>query len=210
MAIAAFLGWLGLGIQFYLMLIQSPPGGMAIAATIVSYFSFFTILTNLLTAVVLTLALNPYSRGGKWASRPSVQAATAVYIAIVGITYSLLLRDLWNPQGLQKFADVLLHDVMPILYVLYWLIFARKDGLRAKDAVIWLVYPAVYSVYLLVRGAIFGLYPYPFIDVRELGYPRMLANAALFVGFFLGVGLIAVAISRWLPRRNRVELTTGS
>ena len=41
--------------------------------------------------------------------------AAREYIAIVGITYSLLLRHMWNPQGTQKIADVLLHDVVPVL-----------------------------------------------------------------------------------------------
>jgi hypothetical protein len=46
-SIAAFLAWLALVLQLYPMLVQSPPDAMAIAATVVSYFSFFTILTNL-------------------------------------------------------------------------------------------------------------------------------------------------------------------
>jgi hypothetical protein len=37
-----------------------------------------------------------------------VQAATTVYIAIVGICYHLLLRQLCNPGG-QWVADILLH-----------------------------------------------------------------------------------------------------
>jgi len=204
-SIAAFLAWLALVLQLYLMLVQSPPDAMAIAATVVSYFSFFTILTNLLVAVVLTLSLNPSSIGGRWALRPSVQAGTAIYIAIVGGVYSVLLRHLWNPQGAQKFADVLLHDVMPILYILYWLIFARKDKLRLKDTLLWLIYPAVYLAYLLVRGSIFGLYPYGFIDASQLGYGRALGNAALFVGVFLGAGLIGVALGRWMTRQPKGE-----
>ena len=48
----------------------------------------------------------------------------AAYIAIVGIIYRLLLRQLWNPQGMQWVADVILHDVIPVGYVLYWLLFA--------------------------------------------------------------------------------------
>ena len=46
--------------------------------------------------------------------------------------------------------------------------------LRWKDAVAWLAYPGVYLVYILARGAVSGLYPYPFVDVNVLGYAGVL------------------------------------
>ncbi len=198
MTVAALLGWLALLLQLYLMVGQSPAGALAISATIVSYFSFFTLLSNFIVTLTLTFALwGGNSTWGRFFSRPSVQAAAVVYIAIVGVSYSLLLRHLWNPQGAQKLADVLLHDLMPVIYVLYWIIFAPKKGLRWKDATVWLLYPAIYLVYILLRGALFGLYPYPFIDAGELGYPRMLVNASLFFVIFLGLGLLVAALGRW-------------
>ncbi len=102
--------------------------------TVITYFSFFTILTNLLIALVFTaIAFGPEAGWGQWFRSPSVQAATAVYIAIVGIVYQLLLRQLWNPQGAQWVADVLLHSVIPIGYVVYWLLFGPRTGLNWKD-----------------------------------------------------------------------------
>ena len=95
----------------------------------ITFFSFFTILTNILTASVFTaVAFQPKDGWGKWLCGPSVQAAAAVYIAIVGMVYQLLLRQLWNPQGAQWVADVLLHSIVPVGYVVYWLLFAPRDG----------------------------------------------------------------------------------
>jgi hypothetical protein len=205
-AIAALLGWFTLSLQLVLMVQQSPAGAAAVAETIVNYFSFFTILTNLLVALVLSFsAWGSSTSRERFFSRASTQSATAAYIAIVCVTYSLLLRELWNTHGAQKLADVLLHDGMPAIYLLFWLLFARKSGLRWKDAVVWLIYPGVYLAYLLIRGALIGRYPYPFIDVTTLGYPRMLGNAALFVLVFLGVGLLVVAIGRWAGRRREIS-----
>jgi hypothetical protein len=176
--------------------------------TVITYFSFFTILTNFLVALVFT-ATAFWSGTGRAATgwkqffcNPSVQAATASYIAIVGIVYRLLLRQLWNPQGAQWVADVILHDVIPIGYVLYWLVFASRDGLRWKDAVAWLAYPGVYLLYVLARGAVSGLYPYPFVDVHVLGYSGVLARAAVLLLVFLGMGLLVVAVGRWTRGRS--------
>jgi hypothetical protein len=196
--LAASLGWFTLFLQLYLILHQAAPGVLPAAAAIISYFSFFTIVTNFMVAFVLTFSfLGSLSSWGTFLSSPTAQTAVAVYITVVGATYSLLLRELWNPQGGQKVADLLLHDGMPVIYVIFWFFFVRKSGLRWQDAIWWLAYPAIYLGYLLVRGAFFGLYPYPFMDVGAIGYPRMLLNAALFLLVFLGLGLLAVAMGRW-------------
>jgi hypothetical protein len=198
---AALLGWFALALQFYLMIALAPHQGSAIASTIVTYFSFFTILTNLLVALVLSFST--WGRGGRrgrFFAKPGIQSATLVYITVVGVTYSLVLRQLWNPRGAQKLADVVLHDGMPVIYALYWILFVPKMGLRWKDAFGWLIYPGAYLVYLLIRGALVGVYPYPFVDVTTLGYPRMWANAVLFLFFFWGLGLLVIATGRWSAR----------
>ena len=65
----------------------------------------------------------------------------------------------------------------------------------------WLVYPGVYLVYILTRGAVTGLYPYPFVDVNVLGYAGVLAHAAVFLLVFLAMGLLVVAVGRWTRGR---------
>ena len=199
-AAGALLGWFALSLQLYLMLVQSPAPERL--GTVITFFSFFTILTNILTAAVFTaVVFEPKAGWGKWLSRPSVQAATAVYIAIVGMVYQLLLRQLWNPQGAQWVADVLLHSILPVGYVVYWLLFAPRAGLNWKDSVTWLIYPGVYLVYILARGIVSGLYPYPFVDVNVLGYGGVLTRAGLLLLVFLGMGLLVVAVGRWMRTR---------
>ena len=201
-AVGALLGWFALVLQLYLVLVQSPAGVLAMVGTVIAYFSFFTILTNFLVALVFTATvLSPTTGWGQFFLRPSVQAGTAAYIAIVGIVYRLLLRQLWNPQGMQWVADAILHDVIPVGYVVYWLVFGPRTGLRWKDAVGWLAYPGVYLVYVLARGAVSGEYPYPFMDVKVLGYGGVMAHAGVLLLVFLGMGLLVVAVGRWTRGR---------
>ena len=85
-AAGALLGWFALALQLYLMLAQSPPSGVGRLGAVITFLSFFTILTNLLVAVVFTaVVFRPQTAWGEWLRSPSVQAGTAVYIAIVGI-----------------------------------------------------------------------------------------------------------------------------
>lgn len=201
LAVNAAVAWFALGLQLLLMVQQAAPGTSLHA--VINYFSFFTILTNLLVACTVTLPLlAPRSTAGQFSLRPTIQSATAVYIAIVGITYSLLLRHLWNPQGQQKIADVLLHDVVPVLYLAFWIFLVPKFTLRWSDAVRWLAYPLVYMVYTLARGFVSHWYPYYFIDVDTIGLSRALIHAAGLLFAFFGLGLFFVAIGRWTARSS--------
>ena len=116
---------------------------------------------------MLSASLFP-QRLGSWLSSVNVKSATATYIAMVGIVYTLVLRSLWDPQGSPaRMADVVLHDVY-LLYVLYWVVLVEKGSLRWSGAARWLIYPALYLIYAMARGAVSGWYPYPFIDAGRL------------------------------------------
>lgn len=204
--VTAALGWFALALQCYLTITLSIANGKTLVAGIIIFISYFTILTNLLVAVVLSLSVGASgSRWGAFLSRATVQSGAAVSIAIVGIVYSLLLRQIWDPQGWQKLADMLLHDLIPLLYVGYWAIFVRKSSLRWKDAFWWLTYPAAYFAYTLLRGAVSGWYPYPFLDPSGLGYSRVSVNAVGLLAAFLLTGLLLVAIGRWMGRKEGTD-----
>ncbi len=201
MALIALVGWFALLLQFPLTIATSRANGMTMIGAVITYVSFFTILTNLVVVLGLTFSLGiPNSNWGRFFSRPGVIAGITASIAMVGVGYSLLLRHLWAPEGLQKIADVVLHDLVPVLYVAYWLIFVSKSGLRWKSVLVWLTYPLAYLSFVLLRGAISGRYPYYFIDAHALGYPRVLFNSTMLLCAFLVVSLVVIAISRCMDR----------
>lgn len=196
----AVLGWAGLTIQLYLILFARLSIGASLLGGLVSFFSYFTILTNTLVATVLTCAVTQReSAARRWFLQPWVSSGIAVSIAVVGLAYSILLRHLWHPEGWQFVADELLHDVMPLLFLGYWWRCVPKGTLRLWHLPLWLIYPLVYFIYALLRGHLLGAYAYPFIDVAVLGYPQVLANAGgILVGFVL-VGLLVIGLDRFRP-----------
>ena len=99
-----------------------------------------------------------------------MKSAVLVYIAMVGFIYSLLLRHLWTPAGAQLIADRLLHDVLPPLYLLYWIAFVPKGALRWIDPVYWLCFPAPIFSTFFCGACLSESYPYSFLDVAALGY----------------------------------------
>lgn len=196
--IGALLAWFAVILQLYLIIENRV---RTIFETVIQFFSYFTILTNILVAICFTMLLLRNDSGRRnFFARPKVLTAVTVYIAIVGLVYNIILRYLWKPEGMQLIADELLHSVNPVVFVLFWFVFVPKKALQWKDAFPWLIYPFFYCLYILIRGSISGLYPYPFIDVNELGYHNALINTGiLFLVFFL-ISLLFVGIGKLMTR----------
>ncbi|KOX66670.1 Pr6Pr family membrane protein [Pseudomonas psychrophila] len=200
--VMAILGWSGLAIQLELVLFARWMSGANVVGGLVSYFSFFTILTNTLAACVLTCAAGTRtSKGRTFFLQPWVSSGIAVSIIVVGAAYSLLLRQLWQPEGLQWLANEILHDVMPVLFALYWWFCVPKGGLRVSHIGVWMLYPVLYFAYILLRGHLLGVYPYPFIDVEKLGYGQAFINAGGILAGFVAVALAVVAVDRYRGQR---------
>nr|WP_280639933.1 Pr6Pr family membrane protein [Pseudomonas sp. RGM2987] len=202
-SVTALLGWVGLSIQLYLILLGRWELGASLLGGLVNTFSFFTVLTNILVAVVLTWELNERpSTVRRWFLLPSVRSGIAVSIALVGLAYNLLLRHLWQPEGWQFVADELLHDVVPLLYIAYWWRWVPKGSLHLGHVGLWMIYPVVYFAYVLLRGDLLAAYPYPFIDVAKLGYPQVFINAGGILLGFVVIALGVVGLDRWMGRGN--------
>jgi len=197
--VMAVLGWLAIAVQLFLVVRIVTAAGQPAIDGVVNALSYFTVFTNLLAAIVAT-ASALRSSADTFLTRPSTISAIAVYMFVVGLVYSLVLRALWEPTGLQLAADIALHDLMPILFVLYWLLFVPKGTLRWRQPISWLIYPAVYVAYSLARGAVTGKYLYPFADVTALGYPRVLLNTAMLLAGFFALGLIMVVLDHLIGR----------
>jgi hypothetical protein len=187
-------------LQYALLLRVAPDG--ALLAT-VRFFSYFTILGNLLVAAACAAVAG--GRGPAWLVRPRALAGVALYIAIVGIVYVLVLRPLWQPQGAQWVADAALHYVVPVAYLGWWTWALPHRQLAWRDLAWWLPFPLAYLGWALWRGSWSGEYPYPFLDVAVLGTGAVVRNALAVTAGFLALGALLVVSDRhWPgPRRNR-------
>ena len=202
-ALGALIGWFAVFAQLYLIIENRVA---SVPETIVRFFSFYTILTNILVATCLTISfLKPSSRLGIFFNRYTTVTALTVYITVVGIVYNLILRTLWQPEGMQRLVDELLHSVIPVLFIIYWIIVRPKNKVEWKRAFNWLLYPLVYLVYILLRGKFSGFYPYPFVDVTKLGYSQVLMNCCYLFLAFLIISFMFILIARRNVRAMRVQ-----
>ena len=196
-ALIAFVAWFGVVLQLYLSLRLTDSMGMSTVQGLAIYFGYFTVLTNILVAVAATWpAALPSTTPGRFFARPAAIGWVAASIAFVGVAYFVLLRHVWKPQGLQLVADILLHYIVPALVLIYSVIALRRTALRWTAPLWWSLYPVIYFIYVLLRGALIGRYPYHFIDVSQLGYALTLRNAAVLWVAFLVLAYVLMLLWR--------------
>jgi hypothetical protein len=197
--VGALIGAIGLLLQFWLLYADMTQNGASPLEATWRYFAYFTILTNtFVTLVMARAALRPESHSGLNAPRVELMAVTS--ILFVCIVYNLLLAARWDPQGWQKVADVIVHNVVPILFAAFW--FLRPHGaLTWRDAAFAALWPLAYAIYGLGRGAVDHFYPYFFMDPTAISYAQIALNlVGLVVAFLLGASVLLL-VSRVLGRR---------
>lgn len=201
MAIVALIAWYGLGLQLYIMVNGVPGNGLTVPLAVFNFFSFFTVLTNILVAVSLSAALLvPSSAAGRFFLRTTTKTAITLYITVVGITYSILLRNIWNPTGPQLVADRLLHDAVPLLSLLLWVIFIPKKSLEWRNALPWFIYPVAYLVFALVRGTASGWFAYYFLNYTVIGWGKTILYILAVTGTFVILAYVFIGLNRLMKR----------
>lgn len=183
--------------QFALTMSLSQANGRTLLGSVIFFFSFFTILSNLLATFCFAAHVFRGCRHLAVFRGRKVATAIALYMLVVAAIYIAILEGLWAPQGLMRVLDTLLHYVMPALFLVFWAAFVPKGGAAYADIPGFLAFPALYGAYVMIRGALTGQYPYPILNAGTLGYPAALANMATILALFVILGLAFVFYDRW-------------
>ena len=174
---------------------------------LIRLFSYFTIQSNLFVLVVaVTLVLNP-GRDGRWWRVARLDALLG--ITITGIVFALVLAPLVHHVGAAWWINLGFHQLSPALAVLGWLLFGPRPRVdRSTVAKALLIWPVLWILYTFVHGALTDWYPYPFLDVTELGFGTALRNALFVLLAAAALALLVKTVDGTL--RAAPATTTGA
>ena len=188
-ALAAVIGWAGLILQFWLIV-----KAMGLGDGLWRFLAFFTILANIGSAAVATAVASGSTSA---LAKPKAKYVAATSIALVGLVYSLWLRNSWNPEGLQKLADHALHDAVPVLFIGAWLA-GLHEQLKWRDILWALVPPALYLVYALARGAVDRFYAYWFLNPATQSPGQMVSSILVLLAAVAVIAGVLNTIDHWI------------
>lgn len=162
---------------------------------LVDFFSYFTNLTNIFASVVFIIGAIRLARGYKTNDVDvAIRGGSVVYMVFVGVVFNTLLvgADLGD---LEPWVNTVHHLVMPIAVLVDWLVWPPRSRISLRTALLWMIFPVVYVVYSLIRGAIMGFYAYPFFNPdANGGY----GGVALYCGAMLVAFVLLALAVRWL------------
>lgn len=168
------------------------------------FFLFFTVLSNLFAAAV-------FFEGGRrhlTGQRPVPdlwRGAAVVFMTVTFIVFAVLLRGLQEElQTNIVWVDTVLHRVMPVAVMADWLIAPPHGPLSFRRVLVpWLAPPLTWTAFTLVRGAVDGWYPYPFLDPGNGGYGTVAIYAVAIFLLFLAVAWVVATVGPALRALRR-------
>jgi hypothetical protein len=167
------------------------------AGRVFNMFCFFTVQSNVLVGVTTgLLAVRPERTSTAFGV---FRLAGLVGITVTFVVFHVALASLQDLQGAAAFTDFLFHTFAPLLAIAGWIAFGPRGPATWRAAALTLLFPVLWGVFTLVRGPFVDFYPYPFIDVRTLGYGRVLVNIAVVGVLFYALAAVAVALDGRLP-----------
>lgn len=214
-AIAAGITWFGLAMGLILRVFNvyppvevqpytlgvNPDGMAGVIGRLVDHLSYFTNLSNLIVAIVLTmLARNPHRVGMVW---HAVRMDSLVMISITGLIYAIVLAPDAQVEGLDILVTSIKHYIVPIMTVFLWLVVGPRRQLTFASVFTALIIPITWAIYTLIRGGFILAYPYGFLNVINLGLPAVLTNIAGVAALGVVLGLLFWAVDRLLSLRQK-------
>ena len=173
--------------------------------SLANYFSYFTVISNVLTVLVLVVGGMIDPRPARW---QLFRGAVTLYMVITGIIYAVLLANI-DVGVADPWTNNVVHRIMPVVLLLDWILAPPRRPVSESRSLTWLLFPLVYGIYTLVRGPVVDWYPYPFLDPRNQGY---LALAVGLVVLTVAFALMALAVNavgrlagRWRYGPNSME-----
>lgn len=183
--------------------------------------SYFTVQSNFFGYIYLilnALAIFGVEKLQKIAFSPLFGALATTYILIAGLVYCAGIPMGFTPpfkwdnayHFMQSFIQVYYHMIMPVFIVVLWFFPSTNKKIPAKKAWLFGIYPLVYSIFSIIRGAVGAMhyYPYPFYEPsffwdmffsgKEMNllpaYILMIPMLCLGIGLFIAIGLLIITI----------------
>ncbi|PFG34879.1 Pr6Pr family membrane protein [Sanguibacter antarcticus] len=196
-ALVAVLALTGVIMELTIAAVDGPGEAGSMTERLVRLLSYFTILSNITIGVVSIVAAVDPRRDGLGFRVAHLDGLLC--IAVTGIVYNTLLRGVAALSQAGAFSNFLLHVAAPLAAVIVWVVVGPRPRIDTRTVLLSVVAPILWLVYTFVRGSIVDWYPYPFLDVIEIGLGSALLNAGIIAVLFLALALGL----RWVDGRLR-------
>ena len=145
------------------------------------------------------------------ASAPLLKFIGALAILLTFLVFNFLLagqpdRD---PQANWRISSISFHVVLPIMYVLDWLLFYEHKKVKWFYPLASVIFPVLYVAFVFIRAAIVSfnpevpyLYPYFFLNIDNLGLAGVARWVAILFAGFIALGYIFYGVDKLIKSKQ--------
>lgn len=184
------------GLEMSLRLFSSEPN--------LTGFRYFTNLSNIYVAAVTAAELVMLLCRPK-AEFPAALKGSALLCIMLTMLVAHFMLGGFTMGGTMAPSLMLLHYVVPILTLIDTLVFFPKGRMKAYYPFLWAVPPIIYLIVTMIicsGGAFSPKYPYPFLNIDELGIKNVTLTIIVLVILYMAAGYILYAIDRAVAKRS--------
>lgn len=218
----AVIAYISVGISFSLMLIgfyankegidlteptilgNSVDGTDQVWERFFDWISYFTIWSNIVVAIVLTMLWRKpeiferiNSTGARWRA---LRLDSILMITITGIVYNLLLAE--PKTGIDFVSNLMIHIVNPIFTLFVFLVTGPRGLLKPVTVAHAMILPIIWAIFAISRGMVLNAYPYPFFDVSANGLVPVLLFVGQIMLFAIVIAFALLGFDRLVTRRR--------
>lgn len=185
------------------------------------FYIYFTNLSNYLAAGIMVAELIQTARkrgDGFVTVAPRLRFVSMLGLVLTFLVFNLLLAGdpARDPALNYRIECILCHIVLPVMYVIDWLIFYEHGKVHWTWPLLSALYPLAYLIFVFAHAALWQynssalnyagtdpiIYPYFFLNPEKVGIGGMaMWIGALLIGFILG-GFLFLLIDRLLMKRK--------
>ena len=185
------------------------------------FYIYFTNISNYLAAGIMFAELiqTTRKRGDSFVTvAPRLRFINMLGLVLTFLVFNLLLAGdpARDPALNYKVECMLCHIVLPVMYVIDWLMFYEHGKVRWTWPVLSALYPIAYLIYVFAHAALwrFGsgvmnhagtapvIYPYFFLNPEKVGINGVaMWIGVLLIGFILG-GFLFLLVDRLMMKRK--------
>ena len=186
--------------------------GSHVPTVVANFFSYFTVLSNLIAAVTLVIGAVWMLRHRRdrrpeplWLS--TLFACASTYMIVTGIVYNVLLRSIPIAGISDVWTNETLHVIIPLVMLADVLLAPHRRALPWSTLWIVAAFPIAWAAYTLLRANLITApfsgnpwwYPYPFLD------PHLQGGYAGVIAYIVGIAAVIIAVGAgviWAGRRR--------
>ena len=185
------------------------------------FYVYFTNISNFLCFGVMLAALIQTAKkkeDGYVTASPVLKFVGVLGILLTFLVFNIMLAGAEgrDPQLNWRIGSLTFHVVLPIMYIAHWFLFYERGRCRWYYPLVSAGFPLGYAIFLLIHAAILKfdssiltptgtgilIYPYPFVNLDNLGPTGVLMWVAALAVAFVAIGYAFYGLDRLLKSKK--------